>query len=114
MATLSTSSTTIGLVLDCKQKFDSRKVNVISLDGTPYVQTPSKAIDRRDVDVYCETRDLRNTLDKASNEGDILIVNGWLSQTIKGYIEKEIRWKEKNDGSGVGRFTLLVKEVVDE
>ena len=112
MATLKTSSTIIGEVLECVQKYDSRKVNIIALDGTPYVQTPSAAIDRRTISVYCATVALKNTLNTASNNGSILIIDNWMGNIIRGYIEKDVTWKEWQDGHAVGRFVLLVKEVV--
>jgi len=113
MALISKGTTIIGTVIGCKRNYDSRKVNNISLTGTPFVQTPSRPVHRREVSVYCDTLETREALDNASNDGSLLTIDSWLGQELKGYIEKDIRWREKKDGSGVGRFNMLVKEETD-
>jgi hypothetical protein len=114
MANLIYGSNTIGSVIECVRKYTSQKVTNIALDGTPYVQTTGDATHRRTVSVYCPTSADKDALDNASNNGALLSISGWNGQDIKGYIEKDVTWKEWKDGHAVGRFTMIVKEVVDE
>ena len=115
MASLIYGSTNIGTVLQCDKAYSSQKISNIALDGTPYIQQTGTAVERRAVSTYCPTKEKRDKLDKASNEGALLQVTGWKGLTIKGFIEKDVRWDEFRDEHGVGRFTLVVKEeVVDE
>ena len=113
MASLIYGSTTLGEVLECVKAYKSQKICNIALDGTPYVQQTGVASDRRTISTLCPTKDKKDKLDKASNEGALLQLD-WDNQTIKGYIEKDVTWKLWRDGHGVGRFVLIVKEVVDE
>lgn len=112
MADLKRGNDTIGYVVGCVKKYTSQKITNIALDGTPYVQTTGTATDKRTVSVYCATKELRDAVDEASNEGALLIISGWKGQDIKGYVEKDVTWKEWRDEHGVGQFTLMVKEVV--
>ncbi len=114
MAVLKRGNNTLGSVIECVKNYTSQKILNIALDGTPYVQTTGTAIDKRTVSVYCSTKESRDAVDDASNECALLVVTGWKGKNIKGYIEKDVTWKEWHDEHGVGRFTLIVKEVVDE
>lgn len=108
------NNTTVGTVLDFVRSYEAQKVNVVSLEGVPYTQTPGKPIHRRTTHVFCDTYEKRDTLDGACNNGSKLTVE-CDGQTFVGYIEeKAIKWKLWRDGHGVGKFTFLVKEVVDE
>ena len=104
-------NTVLGTVLSTKQRYTSLKITNIALDGTPYVQNTGSPIDRRDVYLFCPTVAKRNAVDEASNKGAVISVE-WNNQTIRGYIEQDVAWKEWKDGHGVGSFTMIVKEVV--
>ena len=103
----------IGTMLDCVKRYTPLKITNISLAGIPYMQTPGVATDRRTIHVLCPTLEKKDKLDVASNNGGLLLAH-WGGKIIKGYIEKDVTWRLWRDGHGVGRFTLLVKEVVDE
>ena len=104
-------NTVLGTVLQTKQKYTSLKITNIALDGTPYVQSTGSAIDRREVYLFCPTVEKRNKTDEASNKGAIISVE-WNEETIRGFIENDIEWREWRDGHGVAAFTMIVKEVV--
>ena len=112
VSTLVSGSTSYGQVLKCTKGYTAQKITNIALDGTPYVQTTGTATDRRSVSVYCKTREKREALDAASNNGTLLIIKNWLGNDIRGYIEKDVSWQQWRDEHGVGSFTLMVKEVV--
>lgn len=101
----------LGTVLGFKQKYKSLKVTNTALDGTPYIQTTGKATERRDTSVFCDTPEKRINLDSASNTAALLDVT-WRDVQYRGYIEGDITWNEWKDETGVGKFTLVVKEVV--
>lgn len=109
--TIYTDETALGEVLACKRKFTAQKINAVALDGTPYVQTPGEAIQRREVHVYCDTYKKRDLMDTASNTGALLTWE-WNNETIIGYIETDPTWKEWKDGHGVCELTVIVREVV--
>ena len=114
MASLIYGTHNLGSVLDCVKNYKAQKITNIALDGTPYVQQTGVATERRNIHVFCTTKEKRDYLDMASNNGGLLIVHGWKGKDIKGYIEKDVTWREWKNESGVGKFTLIVKEVVDE
>ena len=99
---------------DIKRDYDATKINVVSLTGIPYMQTPGQAVHRRITNVYCDTYEKRDALDNASNEGALVVID-WGGQIFRGYIEdKKISWRLDRNECGVARFTMVVKEVVDE
>ena len=112
MVNIYNEDTALGVVLACSRNYTALKITTISLDGSPYIQTPGEAADRRTVYVYCDTYEKRNLLDDASNTGAVLTWE-WLGSTLKGYIERDVRWKESKDGSGVGEITVIVREVIE-
>lgn len=103
----------IGIVLGCSKAYEPNNINTLALDGTVYIQTAGAATAKRNVAVYCSDSAQRDRLDEASNNGDMIIIDNWNEKEIRGYIEKSIRWRERKDESGVGKFTLLVTEVLD-
>ena len=108
-----------GIVLGHKTKPESQLLMNLALDGTPYIQNPSEATDKRQVSIYCDTFAKRQAMDNASNIGKLIsiypIVNvNENNERVYGYIEKNIKWKEWKDGHGVGTFTMVVKERVVE
>ena len=105
-------NTALGEALACVRKYESIKVNNKSLDGTIYQQTPGVATHKRNVVIFCDTYARRDATDQASNTGALLTVE-WQGVTYKGYIEKDVEWREWKDGHGVGAFVLLVKEVIE-
>lgn len=114
MADIKRGNNILGTVIGFKRDYDATKINVVSLTGIPYTQTPGQAVHRRITNVYCDTYEKRDALDNASNEGALVVID-WGGQIFRGYIEdKKITWKEWRDGHGVCRFTFVVKEVVDE
>lgn len=113
MADLLYGSNTIGTIITYPKKYTSQKVTNISLDGTPYVQNTGTAIDRRIVHVFCPTAENKDALDVASNTAALLTILESDGSAVKGYIEKDVSWKEWRDGHGVGAFTMIVKEVVN-
>ena len=111
MADIKRGSNILGDVLGFVRQYESIKTNVVSLTGVPYTQTTG-LLQRRLCHVYCDTYEKHDALDDANNDGALLVID-WDGRTFKGYIEdKRITWKEKRDGSGVGKFTFMVKEVV--
>lgn len=114
MADIKRDNEILGTVIGFKRDYESNKINVVSLTGIPYTQTPGLAVHRRITNIYCDTYEKRDAMDNACNDGALMIVD-WKGQIFRGYIEdRRIVWKEWRDGHGVGRFTLIVKEVVDE
>ena len=114
MAEIKRDNTTLGTVVGFVRQYESVKINTVSLEGIPYMQTPGVAIHKRLTNVFCDTYEKRDAMDTANNEGALMIIE-WNGQTFRGFIEdKRINWKEWRDGHGVGRFTFVVKEVVDE
>ena len=114
MADIKRGNETLGTVIGFVRQYEAGKINVVSLACIPYTQTTGQAVHRRTTNVYCDTYEKRDAMDNASNEGALMIVD-WDGKIYRGYIEdKKITWKEWRDGHGVGRFTLVVKEVVDE
>lgn len=105
-------SNILGVVIGFRRRFASRKIVNVSLTGMGYVQNTGMATERRDVHIYCDSYEKRNNVDNASNEGAVLDIN-WNDTTIRGYIEKDVNWREWRDGHGVGSFTFLVKEVIE-
>lgn len=105
-------NTKLGDVLACKRTPQARKISNVALDGTPYVQTTGTAVDKRAVALYCDTTERRLTTDSASNDGALISVE-WNDGTLYGYIDGDISWSEWKDEHGVGKFTLIVKEVVE-
>ena len=104
---------TLGIMLRFKYKPKALKISNTALDGTPYVQNPGKATDKRESAVFCDSYEKKHAMDEASNDGALLTVL-WEGTTVRGYIENDsINWKEWRDGHGVGQFTLIVKEVVE-
>lgn len=101
----------LGDVLVCKRKPASHKVSISALDGTPYVQSTGEATDKRAVALYCDTFDRRIATDEASNDGALITVE-WNDGTLYGYIDGDVNWQEGKDEHGVGKFTLIVKEVI--
>ena len=93
-------------------KYSAKKISNIALDGTPYVQNTGVATERREVHIFCDTYAKRDATDNASNIGALLDVD-WKGTTYRGYIEKDISWREWRDGHGVGSFTLIVREVIE-
>lgn len=107
------NSDSLGTVLGFVRQYESSVFAVVSLTGIPYAQSPGAAIHRRVVNVYCPTFDARDGLDDSCNDGALLEVT-WGDKIYKGFIEdKRIKWQEWKDGHGVGKFTFVVKEVVD-
>lgn len=114
MATkLKVKSQIIGTVLGCVKAYVPNNINTLALDGTVYIQTAGVATVKRNVSVLCSDPALRDRLDEAANNGDIVVIDNWKDKEIRGYIEKNINWKEWRNESGVGKFTLLVTEVLD-
>lgn len=111
MANILNGYTILGKVIGLKKNYTALKISNIALDGTPYVQQTGTAIDRRIADIFCPTLEDKDSLDDASNNGALLTVDNWGGYIIKGYIEKDIKWKEWRDGHGVGRFNFIVKEI---
>ena len=107
-------NTKLGDVLKCKKNYTPQNIITIALDGTPYVQTTGVATDKREVALYCDTEEKRILTDDASNNGALITVEYSEDITLKGYIDGKITWREWRDGSGVGKFTLLVKEVMEQ
>ena len=108
---IKTGNTVLGQTLMCKKQYNARNIVTVALDGTPYIQNTGTAENRRDIYIYCSTKDRRDKADNASNTG-ALITARWKNETIYGYIEENIEWQEWRDEHGVGHFTLLVSEVV--
>lgn len=114
MADIKRGNNILGTVIGFKRDYDATKINVVSLTGIPYTQTPGQAVHRRTTSVYCDTYEKRDALDNASNDGALVVIN-WGGQIFRGYIEdKRISWRLDRNECGVGRFTMVVKEVVDE
>ena len=101
----------LGDVLACKRSPQSRKISNTALDGTPYVQTTGTAVDKRAVAIYCDTPEKRYATDDASNDGALISVE-WNNETLYGFIDNDVTWREWKDEHGVGKFTFIVKEVV--
>jgi hypothetical protein len=104
-------SSSLGVVLGCKKNPQPQKITVIALDGTPYMQNTGTATDKRIVYVYCDTEAKRIEMDDASNDGALISVE-WRDDTLLGFIEDKISWREWKDEHGVGKFSMIVKEVV--
>lgn len=105
-------NTKLGDVLACKRDFTPLNVTIVALDGTPYVQSTGNATQRRAVALYCATEAMRTATDNAANEGALITVE-WNDSTIMGYIDGKVSWREWKDEHGVGKFNLLVREVIE-
>lgn len=106
------NNTKLGDVLACKKDFTPLNVTIISLDGTPYLQTTGTATQRRSVSLYCDTEAKRVATDNAANDGALISIE-WNGSTLYGYIDGKITWKEWKDEHGVGKFNFLVREVIE-
>jgi len=105
---LKIESTSIGIVLNAKKQPYAQKIIKNALDGTTFIQTTGGAIIRYIIDVFCDTKAKRDSLDEANNNGTLLTLVLGENNSVYGYVEDEtISWKEWKDGHGVAHFTMM-------
>lgn len=108
MTELKYDGNTVADVINAKQNLTAQKIVNTALDGTTYVQNVGNAITRYILDIYCETKALRDAVDLACNLGARLTLDFGENNTVDGFIEDNtISWKEWKDGHAVGKITFI-------
>lgn len=108
MTELKVDDYTIAKVLNAKKDLTAQKIVNTALDGSVYVQNVGNAITRYTLDIFCETKALRDMVDACCNNGARVTIVFSAQDTLDGFIEDDsISWKEWKDNHGVAKITFI-------